>query len=79
ATSVDVKWLFSHGHLILLHTRSHLSVQSMHALLCLGLWSELGIPSVGHTPGPLCQYLLQNLYPLLGCGYICVYGYRFDL
>jgi hypothetical protein len=41
ATSVDVERLFSHGHLILSHTRSHLSVLSTRALLCLGSWSLL--------------------------------------
>ncbi|KAG2070277.1 hypothetical protein BDR04DRAFT_1019189, partial [Suillus decipiens] len=35
--------LFSHGHLILTHVRSHLSAQSSCALLCLGQWSELGL------------------------------------
>ena len=28
ATSIDVEWLFSHGHLLLLHVRSRLSAQS---------------------------------------------------
>ena len=35
--------LFSCGHLVLLHTRSWLSVASTCALLCLGLWSHLGL------------------------------------
>ena len=42
-TSVDVEWLFSHGHLLLTHVRSGLSSQSTRALLCLGLWSGLGL------------------------------------
>jgi hypothetical protein len=41
ATSVDVERLFSHGRLILSHTRSHLSVLSTRAFLCLGSWSLL--------------------------------------
>ncbi|KIK82110.1 hypothetical protein PAXRUDRAFT_154520, partial [Paxillus rubicundulus Ve08.2h10] len=43
ATSIDVKYLFSHGHLILSHTHTQLSVQSIYALLCLGIWSELSL------------------------------------
>ncbi|KAG1839728.1 hypothetical protein DFJ58DRAFT_733176 [Suillus subalutaceus] len=43
ATSVDVERLFSRVHLILSHVRNHLSAQSTHALLCVGLWSELGL------------------------------------
>ena len=39
ATSVDVKHVFSHGHLLLSHVQSCLSVQSMQALICLGSWS----------------------------------------
>ncbi|KAF8982077.1 hypothetical protein BDQ17DRAFT_1262461, partial [Cyathus striatus] len=42
ATSVDVECIFSHGHLVLLHIQSHLSAQSIHALLCLGSWSLQG-------------------------------------
>ena len=42
-TSVDVEHLFSCGQLILSHTCSQLSVPSMHALLCLGSWSHLGL------------------------------------
>ena len=42
-TSVDVEWLFSRGHLLLMHVRSGLSLQSTRALLCLGLWSGLGL------------------------------------
>ncbi|KIK33085.1 hypothetical protein CY34DRAFT_100246 [Suillus luteus UH-Slu-Lm8-n1] len=43
ATSVDVERLFSRGRLILSHVRNRLSAQSMRALLCVGLWSELGL------------------------------------
>ena len=41
--SINVEWLFSHGCLLLSHVRSRLSVQSTHALLCLGMWSELNL------------------------------------
>ena len=34
--------VFSQGRLLLLHIRSCLSVQSTHALMCLGVWSILG-------------------------------------
>lgn len=43
ATSVDVEQIFSHGRLLLSHVRSRLSAQSVHALLCLGSWSLLGL------------------------------------
>ncbi|KIK77635.1 hypothetical protein PAXRUDRAFT_166211, partial [Paxillus rubicundulus Ve08.2h10] len=43
ATSVNVKCLFSHGCLILSHTHAWLSAQSTCALLCLGIWSGLGL------------------------------------
>ena len=43
ATSVDVEHIFSHSHLILSHIRSQLSAQSIHALLCVGSWSLLGL------------------------------------
>lgn len=43
ATSVDVERVFSHGRLILTHTRSRLSVQATRALLCLGPWSLLNL------------------------------------
>ena len=36
--SVDVKRVFSQGWLLLLHIQSRLSVQSTHALMCLGVW-----------------------------------------
>ena len=42
ATSVDVERVFSQGRLLLSHIRSHLSVQSTRALMCLGVWSLLG-------------------------------------
>ena len=34
--------MFSQGWLLLLHVHSRLSVQSMRALLCVGIWSLLG-------------------------------------
>jgi hypothetical protein len=43
ATSVDVKQTFSQGRLVLSHVCSCLSVQSTHALLCLGEWSMMGL------------------------------------
>ncbi|KAI6095601.1 hypothetical protein EDD16DRAFT_1492217, partial [Pisolithus croceorrhizus] len=42
ATSVDVECLFSHGHILLLHTQNQLSAQSVWALLCLSSWSADG-------------------------------------
>jgi len=42
ATSVHVERMFSQGRLLLSHVRSHLSVQSTCALLCVGVWSLLG-------------------------------------
>ena len=42
ATSVDVEKVFNQGHLLLSHLRSRLSVQSTGALMCLGVWSQLG-------------------------------------
>jgi len=42
ATSTDVECVFSQGRLVLSHIRNRLSVQSTHALLCLGNWSLLG-------------------------------------
>ena len=41
--SINVEWLFSHGHLLLSHVHSCLSVQSTHTLLCLRMWSELNL------------------------------------
>jgi hAT family C-terminal dimerisation region len=43
ATSVDVKQIFSHGHLVLSHVCGQLSAQLTWALLCLGSWSLLGL------------------------------------
>ena len=43
ATSIDVEQLFSCGHLLLIHVHSSLSLQSTWALLCLRLWSALGL------------------------------------
>ena len=43
ATSVNIEHLFSRGRLVLSHTRSHLSVASTRALLCLGSWSLAGL------------------------------------
>ncbi|KAF8240245.1 hypothetical protein L208DRAFT_1130967, partial [Tricholoma matsutake] len=43
ATSIDVKQLFSCGHLVLSHTCSCLLVASTCALLCLGSWSLMGL------------------------------------
>ncbi|KAG2036851.1 hypothetical protein BDR03DRAFT_865166, partial [Suillus americanus] len=43
ATSVNVKRLFSRGHLLLLHVHSRLSAESTCALLCLGFWSKLNL------------------------------------
>ncbi len=40
---VDVEWVFSQGRLVLSHVWSHLSVQSMCTLLCLGVWSLVGL------------------------------------
>jgi hypothetical protein len=41
--SVDVEQAFSHGWLVLSHTRSWLTAQTTCAVLCLGLWSKLGL------------------------------------
>jgi hypothetical protein len=38
-----VSHLFSRGRLILSHVRNRLSAQSTRTLLCVGLWSELGL------------------------------------
>ena len=43
ATSVDVEHVFSKGKIILSHVQNGLSIQSTHALLCLGAWSALGL------------------------------------
>jgi hypothetical protein len=42
ATSIDVERTFSQGRLLLSHIRNRLSVQLTRALLCLGIWSEMG-------------------------------------
>ena len=39
---MDVERVFSQGQLLLSHIQSRLSVQSTHALMCLGVWSLLG-------------------------------------
>nr|GAT43317.1 predicted protein [Mycena chlorophos] len=43
ATSISVERLFSRGRLILNHTRSQLSSESIRALMCLGQWSKLDL------------------------------------
>ena len=43
ATLVDIECLFSCGCIILLHVHNHLSSQSVHTLLCLRLWSSMGL------------------------------------
>jgi hypothetical protein len=43
ATSVDVERVFSQGRLLLSHTRSRLSAQSIRCLLCLSSWATLGL------------------------------------
>ena len=43
ATTVDVEHIFSCGQLVLPYVRSHLNVQSTHALMCVGSWSLLGL------------------------------------
>ena len=43
AISIDVEQLFSCGHLLLTHVHSSLLLQSTWALLCLRLWSALGL------------------------------------
>ena len=35
--------LFSRGRLLLSHVRSRLSPQTIRALLCLGLWSQMDL------------------------------------
>ncbi|KAF8805652.1 hypothetical protein BYT27DRAFT_7061588, partial [Phlegmacium glaucopus] len=42
ATSINVEHVFSKGQILLLHLCSCLSVQSTHALMCLGVWSLMG-------------------------------------
>ncbi|KDQ56487.1 hypothetical protein JAAARDRAFT_132812, partial [Jaapia argillacea MUCL 33604] len=43
ATSVDVERIFSCGRLLLSHVRNRLSAQSTRAVLCLGVWSLMGM------------------------------------
>ncbi|KIK35166.1 hypothetical protein CY34DRAFT_96605, partial [Suillus luteus UH-Slu-Lm8-n1] len=43
ATSVDVEHIFSRGRLLLSHVQSCLSTQTTCALLCIGLWAQLGL------------------------------------
>ncbi|KAG2112003.1 uncharacterized protein F5147DRAFT_573043, partial [Suillus discolor] len=57
-TSVDVKQLFSRGHLILSHVRSHLNAQSTRTLLCLGFWSRLNLV---HTKDVLSVSALADM------------------
>lgn len=42
ATSVNVKHIFSRGHLILSHVHNYPSVQSTRALLCVVFWLSMG-------------------------------------
>ena len=42
ATSVEVERVFSQGRLLLSHIRNRLSVQTTRALMCLGVWCQLG-------------------------------------
>ncbi|KDQ48980.1 hypothetical protein JAAARDRAFT_144110, partial [Jaapia argillacea MUCL 33604] len=43
ATSVNVEWIFSRGHLLLSHIRNRLSAQCTRAVLCLSAWSLMGM------------------------------------
>jgi hypothetical protein len=43
APSVNVEHIFSRGQLLLSHVQSRLSAQSTCTLLCIGLWSQLGL------------------------------------
>ena len=43
ATTVDIERVFSCGRLILPHVHNCLAVQSTRALLCVGIWSLLGL------------------------------------
>ena len=42
ATSTDVEQVFSQGWILLSHVHNQLSIQSIRALMCLGVWSKLG-------------------------------------
>jgi hypothetical protein len=54
ATTVDVERVFSHGRLVLPHVRNRLGVESTCTLLCVGLWSSLGLVKDGHMKMSLC-------------------------
>jgi hypothetical protein len=43
ATSIEVERLFSRGRLVISHVRSRLAVQNSRALICLGVWSRIGL------------------------------------
>ena len=43
ATSIDVERVFSRGRLILSHVRNRLSVETTHAIMCLGAWSQMNL------------------------------------
>ena len=43
ATSIDVERVFSQGWLLLSHVRCSLSVQSTRTLMCLRVWSQMGL------------------------------------
>jgi hypothetical protein len=49
----DVKCVFSRGCLILPHICSCLAVQSMHASICIGLWSSHGLVNDGSLTASL--------------------------
>ena len=46
-TTVDIERVFSCGHLVLLHVRNCLGVQSTRTSLCVGQWSSLGLVKDG--------------------------------
>ncbi|KIK91089.1 hypothetical protein PAXRUDRAFT_799038 [Paxillus rubicundulus Ve08.2h10] len=48
ATSVDMQHIFSHDCLLLSYVQNHLSAQTTHALLCVGLWSLLRLVKDNH-------------------------------
>jgi hypothetical protein len=43
ATSIDVERVFSQGRILMSHIQNCLSLQTAHALMCLGDWSLLGL------------------------------------
>ena len=43
ATSVDVERLFSRGRILLSHVQNRMSVQTTRAILCVGIWSKMGL------------------------------------